>query len=514
MEDVILEARGITKTFPGVLANDHIDIQLRRGEVLAILGENGAGKTTLMNILYGLYQPDEGEIRLYGKPVRIDSPKAAIDLGIGMIHQHFMLIPNFTVLENIILGMPSPREPLLDLKEARSKVVDLSKQYGLSVDPDAMVWQISVGAQQRVEIIKALYRGAEILILDEPTAVLTPQEAEDLFRVLNTLKAQGKSVVFISHKLDEVIEVSDRVTVLRDGKVIGTVNTRETDTQDLARMMVGREVLFKIGKKPARPGAVALELEDVWALNDKKLPALKGVFLQVRSGEILGIAGVDGNGQTELAEVIAGLRRAIKGSIKVFGENVTNQAPRPLIERGLAHIPADRRRQGLVLDFSIAENIILETYYRHPFAKGWILRHDVIRDNARDLIRQYDVRTPGYQVPAKNLSGGNQQKVIIAREFARSPKILIAVQPTRGLDVGATEYVHRNLLDQRDKGVAILLISTDLEEVRNVSDRLAVIFGGQIMGIVDPAVTPIEEIGMMMAGSAGKGSVSFETTAV
>ncbi|HHY39609.1 MAG TPA: ABC transporter ATP-binding protein [Clostridia bacterium] len=514
MEDLILEARGITKTFPGVKANDHIDIQLRRGEVLAVLGENGAGKTTLMNILYGLYQPDEGEIRLYGKPVRVDSPKAAIDLGIGMIHQHFMLIPNFTVLENIILGMPSPREPLLDLKYAKSKVVELSKKYGLSIDPDAMVWQISVGAQQRVEIIKALYRGAEILILDEPTAVLTPQEAQDLFAVLKTLKAQGKSVIFISHKLDEVMEVSDRVTVLRDGKVIGTVNTRETNTQELARMMVGREVLFKIGKKPACPGTVALELEDVWVLNEKKLPALKGVSLQVRSGEILGIAGVDGNGQTELAEVITGLRRAIKGNVKMFGEDVTNQTPRPLIERGLAHIPADRRRQGLVLDFSIAENMILETYYRHPFARRWILRHDVIRNNAKELIRQYDVRTPGYQVPAKNLSGGNQQKVIIAREFSRAPKILIAVQPTRGLDVGATEYVHRSLLEQRDKGVAILLISTDLEEVRNVSDRLAVIFGGQIMGIVDPATTPIEEIGMMMAGSVGKGPVFSETTAV
>jgi ABC-type uncharacterized transport system ATPase subunit len=514
MEGFILEARGITKTFPGVKANDHIDMGLKRGEVLAILGENGAGKTTLMNILYGLYQPDEGEFLLDGKVVNIDSPKAAIDMGIGMIHQHFMLIPNFTVLENIILGMPSPKEPLLDLDEARRRVLALSRQYGLSIDPDALVWQISVGAQQRVEIVKALFRGAEILILDEPTAVLTPQEANDLFQVLDTLKAQGKSVIFISHKLDEVTQISDRVTVLRDGQVVGTVNTKETTSAELARMMVGREVFFKIDKDPCSPGPAVLELEDVWCLNDKKLPALRDVSFEVRSGEILGVAGVDGNGQTEMAEVITGLRKAAKGAVKIFGEDVTNHPTRPLIERGLAHIPADRRRQGLVLDFSIAENLILETYYQSPFAKGWILRHDVIRKNAKNLIRKHDIRTPGYHVPAKNLSGGNQQKVIIAREFSREPKILIAVQPTRGLDVGATEYVHRSLLEQRDKGVAILLISTDLEEVTNLSDRVAVIFAGQIMDMVDPSVTPIEEIGMLMAGLTKESTAQGETEAV
>ncbi len=506
MLDVVISMRNITKRFPGVIANDHVNFDLRRGEVHTLLGENGAGKTTLMNILYGLYQPDEGEIFVKGKKVRIKSPLDAIKLGIGMVHQHFTLAMPLTVIENIIMGLPSPREPWLLLEESAKRVKELASKYGFKIEPFAEVWQISVGEQQRVEILKALYRNVDILILDEPTAVLTPQETEELFGVLRKMKAEGKSIIFISHKLEEVMEISDRITVLRDGKVVNTVRKVDTNPMELARMMVGREVLFRIKKAKLKPGEVLLKLDGVKALNDRNLPALRGVSFEVREREILGIAGVSGNGQSELAEVIAGLREVKEGKVFICGRDLTNASPREVIEAGLAHIPEDRIEVGLIKDFTIAENLILESYYKPPFARGKFLNHREIINNALKLIKEYAIKTPSPRVPVRILSGGNLQKVVLARELSRCPKVIIAAQPTRGLDVGATEYIRQKLEEERRKGAAILLISEDLEEILTLSDRVAVMYEGEIMGIVpvEWAREHVDEIGLMMAGKRGE----------
>ncbi|MGI9861747.1 ABC transporter ATP-binding protein [Moorella naiadis] len=496
----VLVMKDIVKEFGSFRANDGVNLEVETGEVHALLGENGAGKSTLMNILYGLYQATSGEIYFEGHPVEITSPKDAIDLGIGMVHQHFMLIPALTVAENIILGMPMPRG-ILDLKDACRKIKELSRQYGLDVDPEAPVWQLSVGQQQRVEIVKALYRGARLLILDEPTAVLTPQEVEDLFGVLQRLTEEGITVIFITHKLNEVMAICRRVTVLRAGKVIGTVATCDTDRNQLARMMVGREVFFQVDKQTCCPGKPVLEVKDLEALNNKGLKALKGINFCLCRGEILGIAGVDGNGQSELVEAITGLRRVTSGQVLLNGEDVTNFPPRRILERSVAHIPEDRNVRGLVGPMSIKENLILQEYYKAPFSRGWFLNRDVITKHAVKMVREFDIRTTSEELPVKNLSGGNQQKVVLAREVFRQPELLIAMHPTRGLDVGATEYVHKRLIAERDRGAAVLLVSTELDEILSLSDRIAVIYEGEIMGIVPGPQAKVEELGLMMAGS-------------
>jgi len=499
----VLQMRGIVKRFPGVVANAGIDFDLLPGEVHALLGENGAGKTTLMNILYGMYAPDSGEIWLRDRRVSIASPHAAIALGLGMVHQHFMLVQPFTVAENIVLGQPSPREPFNENSRDLHKRLDaLSQKYGLAVRPDSPIWTLSVGEQQRVEILKALYRGAEVLILDEPTSVLTPQEADELLAIISRLAREGKSVVFISHKLGEVLAASDRITVLRDGKVVGTVAARETDKQALACMMVGREVVLSVTKTPAHPGETRLALHNVQADSDRGLPALRGISLEVRSGEILGIAGVDGNGQRELEETIAGLRVTTGGSIVIGGQDTTNTSPRQTGCCGLAHIPSDRYRMGMLGDFTVAENLMLQRLGSPPFTQhGW-LQWDNVRQAARELVTAFDVRTPSVDTLCGNLSGGNAQKVVLARELARAPRVLLAAQPTRGLDVSAIEYVHRKLIEQRDGGVAILLISTELDEILSLSDRIAVIYEGKIVGLVDAGEADVNEIGLLMAGQS------------
>ncbi|MBC7242547.1 MAG: ABC transporter ATP-binding protein [Anaerolineae bacterium] len=497
----LVEMRGITKRFPGVLANDHVDFVLEAGEIHALLGENGAGKTTLMNILYGLYQPDEGEIYVKGRPATIHSPHDAIQLGIGMVHQHFQLVPTFTVAENIVLGLPSRREPFLESRRrVHQQIAEVSRAYGLAVDPSCLVWQLSVGEQQRVEILKALYRGATVLILDEPTAVLTPQECERLFEILLALVQDGKSVIFISHKLDEVMAISHRVTVLRDGRVVGTARTQDITKQELARMMVGRE-MCPIEKPPASPAGPVIALQDIWAHDDRGLPALRGVSLEVCAGEILGIAGVDGNGQAELEEVLTGLRHPHRGRYLLAGQDVTHASARELFEAGLAHIPADRNRFGMVADMTLAENSILGLEGKPPFTRFGMLRYREMEQHCSHLIREYDIRAPGPAAFAGTLSGGNAQKLILAREISRRPKALVAAQPTRGLDIGATEYVRRKLLEQRERGCGVLLISTELEEILALSDRIAVIYEGQIVGMVDPACVDIEQLGLMMAGA-------------
>ncbi len=495
--------RSIVKRFPGVVANAGVDFDLRAGEIHALLGENGAGKTTLMNVLYGLYQPEEGAVYVKGRAVRFHSPLDAIAHGLGMVHQHFMLVRPFTVAENIILGQPSPREPLIeDQKAVYARLAELSARYGLEIDPAAPVWTLSVGEQQRVEILKALYRGAEVLILDEPTAVLTPQEVDELLAILRRLVGEGKSIVFITHKLDEVLAVSDRITVLRDGRVVDTLSASEVDKPALARCMVGRDVLWRVSKTPAQPGEVMLQICDLHASNERGLPALRGLDLQVRAGEILGIAGVDGNGQMELEEVIAGLRKATRGTVRIAGKEVTNCSPHRIGTCGLAHIPSDRYGMGLLDDFSVAENLVLERFDQHPFARrGW-LDWKAIREEARALTGRFDVRTPSIEVRAGTLSGGNAQKLILARELARKPRVLLAVQPTRGLDVSAIEYVHRTLIEQRDQGIAVLLISTELEEIFSLSDRIAVIYEGRIVGVMPAEDADVVKIGLMMAGVA------------
>jgi general nucleoside transport system ATP-binding protein len=499
-----LELHGITKRFPGVVASDAVDFDLRRGEIHALLGENGAGKSTLMNIVYGLYTPDEGEIHVKGEPVSIDSPSTAIAHGIGMVHQHFMLIPVMTVAENIVLATePTRAGILLDHAAADGRVRELSRTFNFAIDPDARIENITVGQQQRVEILKALFRGADILILDEPTAVLTPQEATDLFEILRKLVGEGMSVIFISHKLNEVLAIADRITVLRRGKRIDTILREGATEQGLAQMMVGREVLLRVEKKSAEPGETLLALEDVHVSDERGLPAVRGVSLDVRAGEIVGIAGVDGNGQTELVEALTGLRRPSAGRISIAGEDVTNSRPRHHLDAGLGHIPEDRLRRGLVLEFSLAENLALHDYRRPPNSRfGW-LRPGRIIAWARRLLQEFDVRGGGVDTRASALSGGNQQKVVVAREVERDPRVLIAAQPTRGLDVGAIEFVHRRLVQERDEGRAILLVSLELDEVLSLSDRILVMYEGRIVREYGPDVSD-EELGIAMTGGGAE----------
>jgi ABC-type uncharacterized transport system ATPase subunit len=501
-DEPVLEMRGITKRFPGIVANDRVNFDLRRGEVHAILGENGAGKSTLMNVLYGLSQPDEGEIRLKGEPVTFSSAKDAIRSGIGMVHQHFMLIPVMTVAENIVLANEPTREGVFfDREAAEQRVAQLSRSYHFAIDPAAKVQNIGVGQEQRVEILKALYRAADVLILDEPTAVLTPQEAGELFEILRTLVREGLSVIFISHKLNEVLEIADRITVLRRGKTIDTVPREGATEAGLARMMVGRDVLLQVEKTPAGPeGDVLLEVDDLHVVDDRGLPAVKGVSLSVRGGEIVGIAGVDGNGQSELIEALTGLRKRESGRVLIAGQEVERPSARRMLDAGLGHIPEDRQRRGLILEFTIAENMQLHDYSRSPMARfGWIFPRRFI-ELARRLIEEFDIRGGGPTTKASSLSGGNQQKVVAAREISRDPKVLIAAQPTRGLDVGAIEYLHRRLVEERDEGRAILLVSLELDEILSLSDRILVIYEGEVVGEHGEQASE-EEIGMEMLGA-------------
>ncbi len=496
----VLELRGITKRFPGVLANDHVDFDLRRGEVHALLGENGAGKSTLMNILYGLYRPDEGEILLNGKPADFTSPHGAIDAGIGMVHQHFMLIPVMTVAENIVLAAePRRNGVLLDTAAAERRVRELADQFRFHIDPHARVQAITVGQQQRVEILKALYRRADVLILDEPTAVLTPQEAVELFEILKRLVAEGMSVIFISHKLNEVLDIADRITVLRRGKKVDTIAREGATEEGLARMMVGREVLLRVDKQPAHPQAEALEVADLHVFDDRGLEAVRGVSFTVRAGEILAIAGVDGNGQTELIDAITGLRKPASGRVEVGGKDLTGASAHAFLSSGIGHIPEDRQRRGLVLEFSLAENLVLHDYAKEPYSRWSFLNPQRVLDAARGLLKEFDVRGGSPTTRASALSGGNQQKVVLAREISRDPAVLIAAQPTRGLDVGAIEFVHRRLVEQRDAGKAVLLVSLELEEVLGLADRILVIYEGRIAGEFDPSVTE-QELGIAMTG--------------
>jgi ABC-type uncharacterized transport system ATPase subunit len=498
--EFVLEMRGIRKEFPGIVANDNVDLDVRRGEVHALLGENGAGKSTLMNILYGLYKPDGGEIRVRGNPVSFSSAKDAIEAGIGMVHQHFMLIPVMTVAENIVLGTEPVRAGiLLDERAAARRVQELAKSFNFEIDPDARIDSITVGQQQRIEIMKALYRNASILILDEPTAVLTPQEASDLFEILRTLKREGISIIFISHKLNEVLEIADRITVLRRGKKIETVPREGATEESLARAMVGREVLLRVDKPPAQPGDIMLDVKELRVADDRGIEKVRDLSLSVRAGEIVGIAGVDGNGQSELIDAIAGLRKVESGSVEVAGRSLANASAREMFDAGLGHIPEDRQRRGLVLEFSIAENVALHDYAKPPDAKwGWLFPNRLV-ERARALIREFDVRGGGPLTRAGALSGGNQQKVVAGREIARDPKVLIAAQPTRGLDVGAIEFLHRRLVEERDEGRAILLVSLELDEILSLSDRILVIYEGEIVGEHGTDVSE-EEIGLEMLG--------------
>ncbi len=496
----VLEMRGITKRFPGVLANDHVDLELYAGEVLALLGENGAGKSTLMNVLVGLYRQDEGEVYVRGEPVEIHSPRDADALGIGMVHQNFMLVETMTVAENIVLGM---RDLAFtpDMEDVAARILEISDRYNLKVDPEARIWQLSVGEQQRVEILKLIYRGAEILILDEPTAVLTPQESEELARVLEVMTSEGKSAIFITHKLDEVIEFSDRVQVLQRGKSVAAKDTSETSRQELARLMVGREILFRLEKKACEPGDVVLELDNVHALDEKGLPALRGVSLKIHAGEILGIAGVAGNGQRQLSEAITGLRQVTKGEVRINGTPMTNKSPLQIIKSGVSHIPADRIGMGAVGDMAVSDNLSMKGYRSSPLAESGILRPRRILEFAKNLITSFDIKTPTPYTHIKFLSGGNIQKAILAREIEACNGVLVAVYPSRGLDVGATESVRKLLLEERDEGNAVLLISEDLQELMTIADCIAVLFEGQVMGIVPASEASIEQLGLMMAGT-------------
>jgi general nucleoside transport system ATP-binding protein len=507
-DELVLEMRGIRKEFPGVVANDDVSLEVRRGEVHALLGENGAGKSTLMNILYGLYKPDEGEIFIHGRPVSFSSAKDAIDAGIGMVHQHFMLIPVMTVAENVVLGTEPVRSRiLLDEARAESRVADMARTFRFEVDAGARIESISVGQQQRVEIMKALYRNADILILDEPTAVLTPQEASDLFEILRTLRREGISIIFISHKLREVLEIADRVTILRRGRKIDTVSREGATEASLARAMVGRDVLLRVEKTPARPADSLLEVEDVWVRDDRGIEKVRGISLQVRAGEIVGVAGVEGNGQSELIEALTGLRHAERGTIRVGGHELGNATARDVLDAGIGHIPEDRQRRGLVLEFSIAENVALHDYAKPPDSRwGWLFPARLI-ERARRLIGEFDVRGGVPLTPAGALSGGNQQKLVAAREIARDPKVLIAAQPTRGLDVGAIEYLHRRLVAERDRGRAILLVSLELDEILSLSDRILVVYEGEIVAEHEGEVSE-EQIGLEMLGGVRKATAA------
>lgn len=507
---------GIRKEFGSFVANDNITLQLKKGEIHALLGENGAGKSTLMNVLFGLYQPEAGEIKVKGKTVKVTDPNVANDLGIGMVHQHFMLVENFTVTENIILGNELTKAGIVNIKDAAKKIQKLSEMYGLDVDPYAKIEDISVGMQQRVEILKTLYRGADILIFDEPSASLTPQEISELIQIMKRLIQEGKSIILITHKLKEIMDVSDRVTVIRKGEGIGTVVTAETNPNELASLMVGRQVEFKTVKSEAHPTDDTLVIKDLVVADYRGIDKVKGLNLTVRKGEILGIAGIDGNGQSELIEAITGLRKSKSGSITIDGTNVTNKKPRKITESGVGHIPQDRHKHGLVLDFSIGHNIALQTYYQDPISKNGIMNYSKVSELAQKIINEFDVRTQGEHTPARALSGGNQQKAIIGREVIRDPELLIAALPTRGLDVGAIEFIHQRLIEQRDKGKAVLLLSFELDEVMNVSDRIAVIYDGQIVDTLLPKETSEQELGLLMAGQKKNSNIGKqgETTHV
>ena len=503
MSEYAVDMRHITKKFPLVLAVDDVSFSVRLGEIHALVGENGAGKSTLVNILYGLLRPDRGTIRINGRESVLSDPGDAIRLGIGMVHQHFMLIPPFTVAENVVLGQEPSVGGFVDLKQANRIVGELSQQYGLEVDPTAKVETLSVGIEQRIEIIKVLYRGAEILILDEPTAVLTPNEVDELFEIMRSLKDRGKTIIFITHKLQEVTAIADAVTVMRRGQVVGTVPVKDTSRQEIATLMVGRQVLFRVQRTQADPGNIVLAVKDLNALNNKGLPALRKVSFDVREGEILGMAGVEGNGQSELVEVLTGLRRMQSGLVEMNGWAISNSTPRTIREKGTCHIPENRHRRGLILDFSVAQNMVLGIHYRPPFVRNLIM--DVIhfapiKKKVNRLLKEFDIRPPDPENPAGNLSGGNQQKVVVAREFDQNPKLLIAAQPTRGIDVGSIEFIHQRLLQARDDKKAVLLVSADLEEILSLSDRIAVMYEGRIVGILEPAEATEARIGMMMTG--------------
>lgn len=499
MEKVI-EMKGITKVFPGTIANDSVDFELLKGETHVLLGENGAGKTTLMNILYGLYKQEKGEIYVSGNLVNINTPNDAIKLGIGMVHQHFMLVHNFTVTQNIILGVEPKKGFKIDMVKAVNDVKEISEKYGFAIDPSEVIEDISVGQQQKVEILKALYRGAEILILDEPTAVLTPQEIEELGIIINNLEKEGKSVILITHKLKEVMSMSDRVTIIRRGKVTGTVNTKETSIDKLAELMVGRKVNLTIDKKTAVIKGEILKIENLCALDQRKLPAVNNLNLTVYAGEILGVAGIDGNGQTEFLEVLTGLRKPKSGVITINGKNIYGMSPRGVMLSGVGHIPQDRHKRGLILDYSLFENSILGIHRNAPFSKGIVMNYSEVRKHCDDLIQEFDIRTPNADVNASSLSGGNQQKLIAAREISKDPELLIAAQPTRGLDVGAIEYIHKRLVQERDKGKAVLLVSLELDEVMALSDRIAVMYDGKIVDILNRIDATEQKLGILMAG--------------
>ncbi|WP_028544065.1 ABC transporter ATP-binding protein [Paenibacillus taiwanensis] len=503
--DIVLQLKGLTKRFGEFVANDHIDLELRKGEVLALLGENGAGKSTLMNMVFGLYQPEEGEIWVKGQQLTMDTPSVAIEHGIGMVHQHFKLVPPFTVTENIILGMETKKGLRLDKKSAAARIQELSDMYKLNLKPHARIDSISVGMQQRVEIMKILYRGADILIFDEPTAVLTPQEISELLGIFRKLTKEGKSIIVITHKLKEIMEAADRCTVIRRGKVIDTLIVKDTTPQQLAERMVGHNVKLTVDKEDAKPAETMLHVQDIWAKDDSGHDMLKGLSFEVKAGEIVGIAGVDGNGQTELVEAISGMRPTQKGKIQLGSDELTNRNPRDVSEIGVGHIPQDRHKHGLVLDFTIEENSVLKSYFKSPWTKNGIIQSDIIKEETERYVKDYDIRTPGTGVLARSLSGGNQQKIIIAREIERKPRLLIAAQPTRGLDVGAISFVHKQLIAERDAGKGVLLVSFELEEIMNVADRILVIFNGQIVGETTPKQTNEQELGLMMAGKLERG---------
>ncbi len=495
-----MRMQGIVKRFPGVLANDHVDFDVRAGEVHALLGENGAGKSTLMRQLYGLYKPDEGQILIDGKEMHFNSPLDAINAGIGMIHQHFMLVPSLTVVENIALGLKSSRGLVLDLDRVEKRVLELSEQYGLKVEPRAYVWQLAVGEQQRVEIIKALYRGASLLVLDEPTAVLTPQEVDDLFVTFKRMASEGHALIFISHKLNEVLAISNRITVLRDGKNAGTRPNENVTRVELAQMMVGRPVILQYNRPPVEPGPVRLRIEDLHVRGDRGKDAVNGVSLEIRGGEILGLAGVSGNGQRELAEALAGMRPVRQGRIVLNDKDVTNGSPLQHIDVGQSYIPEERMKEGAIREFSVADNMILADHGKKPYSHRSFLDFKAIREQVGKIVRDFNVKTPSLDTPVKNLSGGNIQKLILGRELSRCPSVLIASQPTRGVDIGASEYIHQRLLEQRLCGTATLLISEDLDEIRALSDRIAVMYEGRIIGIVDSKEATPDQLGLMMAG--------------
>ncbi|KXH80039.1 ABC transporter ATP-binding protein [Sporosarcina sp. HYO08] len=509
--EYVIEMLNIRKEFGNFIANNNITLQLKKGEIHVLLGENGAGKSTLMNVLFGLYQPEGGEIRVRGKKVDITDPNVANDLGIGMVHQHFMLIENLTVTENIILGNEPKKMGMINIKDAAKKVAEISKLYGLDVDPYAKIEDISVGMQQRVEILKTLYRGADILIFDEPTASLTPQEIDELITIMKKLIGEGKSIILITHKLQEIMDVSDRVTIIRKGEGIGTVITKDTNPEELATLMVGRQVTFKTEKKPAQPTEPVLQIENLVVEDYRGIEKVKRLNLSVRRGEIVGIAGIDGNGQSELIEAITGLRKVKSGKILLNSKDITGKRPREITESGVGHIPQDRHKHGLVLDFSVGYNAALQSYYRKPFSHNGIMNYKVVSEKATDIIEAYDVRTQGEFELARALSGGNQQKLIIGREVERNPDLLIAALPTRGLDVGAIEFIHSRLIEQRDKGKAVLLISFELDEVMNVSDQIAVIYDGEIVDTVNPLETTEQELGLLMAGHT-KAEIAAQAT--